>query len=495
MILVPLMLMGPATWSLDPAVTPNMPDDIRVKLLLTVRIWFPGLFAVGIAFLIPTISRFLQIASVGGAYLLFAYFCPTYIPSVIYNPMICMVAATSALFAFLPASTEYDYSRDHTNRLFFGVIFAFILPILTMIGLLLVVKQINTYVQFTFEDIFGKDLTSAVYVPLYILLQTLGMQDLIDRMISIVYQNNLVNAFVNAIIVTNIISLPMAMLVRSLFVKNHMRLFITLLALITWLTSSNGTCVALSWLALLLIFPGVFALLLMSSVLCFFISYINQVGALTTINNLYSPDINLANIYFLFSSHTTMLEMFAFLLPSTLVACLMICKSEYSKYLKLKAREVNFGYNINKMSSPELKVVAILRSFGGISNIADIEADSNWLYVQVIDRNRVSTSTLNVLTHSKVLMDRVNKLYLCDIGARSQFYCKRIMDLMENHFGEEEYEVPVGTPVPLDSLIAGLDKQDSSSNKSVDKSSDKSTENPVYKHHHKRPLRTLRENQ
>ena len=93
--------------------------------------------------------------------------------------------------------------------------------------------------------------------------------------------------------------------------------------------------------------------------------------------------------------------------------------------------------------------MAFLRALGGISNIVDVAEDGAWLYIQVASHDHVSVTTLNSMLPEKVLIDRINKLYLCEVGEQSHFLHQRLSKLISNPFGETEFEVQISTPFDI----------------------------------------------
>ncbi len=442
------MLLAICTWSLNEIITPDLDDKTRSVLLLSARIFFPGLFAVAVAFVVPTFDRSFQITAVAIAYIVCVMLIPNHNSDVLMNPIICVLAAVSSLVAMLPyqSSIEENFIR-HTRRIFTTIIFVIALPLITLLAAVLILRQMDTFVLYTFDDTFGKSFLSVIYVPIYLLLQTLGFHDLVGELVTLRYQNNMVTAFTNTIVVTDLLSLPAIIFTRSIFTKKHVRLFLTLLVAICILTNSIGSCVSLNLLLLLIFYPGSFGLLLISSMACFAISYFLQVPALTSVNNLYLPDVVLSYTKIAMSdTSVTVLESFAIFIPVVLVLFSMWLNRERQQDRKRKWRSINVGYAINASSSPELSVLAMLRALGGISNISDVAEDGSWLYIQVVDHDAVSVSTLNSLVPDKVLIDRINKLYLCDLGETSHFIHQRLCKLISNPFSESEYEMQLSTP-------------------------------------------------
>ena len=457
LILLPLMLMAISTWSLNAQNTPNLPDDIRQVLLLSVRIFFPGLFAVAVAFLVPTFDRVFQICSVAAVYVASVIFIPDNHSTAVLNPIICVCTAVSSLLAMLPysSSSKDEPFLNQTGRIFISFIFVVMLPVATFIFIYVVIRQLDIFILYTLDETFGQSFLSIIYVPIYLLLQSVGFHDLVGELITSQYHNSMVTAFVNTIILTNLFSLPATIFIRSFFTKRHVRLFLTLMVVICIMTGSIGACVSLSLLMLLIFFPGSFCIFLGSAMLCFTLSYFLQVPAITTVDNLYLPNITLSRSRMFLNQESgsgVVLEAFAVFVPMFTVILSMFINREKKLSLRRKMRSSRTGFSINANDSPELLVLGYIRVLGGISNVADVEEDGSWLYVQVVNPEAVSIHELKVLVNDKVLVDRINKLYLCEIGDQCGAIYKRISRLIENPYGQSEIEVPLSTPFPISSL-------------------------------------------
>lgn len=448
LILLPLLMLAVCTWGLNQSFTPDLNDKIRAELLFSVRIICPGLFALAVALVIPTCNRCLQILTVGTVYCVCISFVPKHSSDLLLNPILCVVGAISSVFALLPF-TDIEERRARAKNFFISLFFVISLPLATILSLVLILRQMDIYILYTFESSFGSGLLSIVYIPIYIILQTLGFHDLVGDLIAMRTPNVVTSSFINAILVTTLFSLPSTIFVRSLFTKKNLRLFLTLLVAVCIMTNSIGACVSLSLLLLLIFFPGSFSALLISSIICFAISYWMEIPALTSVNNLYFPDVKLSLTYISFVERQVVLEIFAVFVPALLVVVSILLRKEQVHERKGKMRSINVGYKITSDSNPELVLISFLRSLGGISNIADLEEDGNWLYIQVIDLDLVAVSNLNNLTDQKVLIDRVNKLCLCDVGDLSRFLYHRLFRLIENEFGETEYDVQTSTPFDI----------------------------------------------
>ena len=456
LILLPLMLLAICTWALNPINTPELALNQRDVLLLAARIFFPGLFAIAVALVVPTFDRLFQLTTVTIVYVLSLLLTLSSNISVINSPIICVLSAVSTLLAMLPYSSfEQDRFAGQSRRLFLTLFFVVLLPVVTLLALSVIVKQFNIFILYTLEDKFGEGLLSVIYVPMYLMLQSVGLHDLVGHLITFNYKNNMVTAFVNTIIVCNIFALPATIFFRSLFTKKHINLFLTLLVVVCILTSSIGACVSLILLLLVIFYPGAFGALLITSMTCFLLSYYLHIPAITSVENLYLPDVNFNSTreFFTEGNHNFgMLAAFAVIVPCIIIELSMVLSRENLLDKKRKIRSINRGYTINANSSPELTLLAFLRALGGISNIVDVEEDGSWIYIQVINNDQVSFTALNTLGIKKLLVDNVNNLYLCDVGDQSHFLHQRLSKFIENSFTVSEKEVALSTPFNIEPM-------------------------------------------
>ena len=456
LILLPLMLLAICTWALNPINTPELALNQRDVLLLAARIFFPGLFAIAVALVVPTFDRLFQLTTVTIVYVLSLLLILSSNISVINSPIICVLSAVSTLLAMLPYSSfEQDRFAGQSRRLFLTLFFVVLLPVVTLLALSVIVKQFNIFILYTLEDKFGEGLLSVIYVPMYLMLQSVGLHDLVGHLITFNYKNNMVTAFVNTIIVCNIFALPATIFFRSLFTKKHIKLFLTLLVVVCILTSSIGACVSLILLLLVIFYPGAFGALLITSMSCFLLSYYLHIPAITSVENLYLPDVNFNSTreFFTEGNHNFgMLAAFAVIVPCIIIELSMVLSRDNLLDKKRKIRSINRGYTINANSSPELTLLAFLRALGGISNIVDVEEDGSWIYIQVINNDQVSFTALNTLGIKKLLVDNVNNLYLCDVGDQSHFLHQRLSKFIENSFTVSEKEVALSTPFNIEPM-------------------------------------------
>lgn len=456
LILLPLMLLAICTWALNPINTPNLEQNQRDVFLLAARIFFPGLFAIAVALVVPTFDRLFQLTTVTVVYVLSLLMILSSDITVLNSPIICVLTSVSTLLAMLPYSSfDQDNFVRHSRRMIVVLFFIILLPITTFLGMSVIVKQFNIFILYTLDNTFGEGLLSVIYVPIYLLLQSLGLHDLVGHLITNNYKNNMVTAFVNTIVVCNIFALPATIFFRSLFTKKHIKLFLTLLVVVCILTSSIGSCVSLILLLLIIFYPGAFVALLITSMSCFLLSYYMHIPAITSVENLYLPDVNFNCTREFFTEENQnfgLLAAFAVIIPCIIIELSMVLSRDNFLDKRRKIRSIHRGYTINANSSPELTLLAFLRALGGISNIVDVEEDGSWIYIQVINNDQVSFTALNSLGFKKLLVDNVNKLYLCDVGEQSHFLHQRLSKFIENSFTVSEKEVALSTPFKIEPM-------------------------------------------
>lgn len=123
LILLPLMLLAICTWALNPINTPELALNQRDVLLLAARIFFPGLFAIAVALVVPTFDRLFQLTTVTIVYVLSLLLTLSSNISVINSPIICVLSAVSTLLAMLPYSSfEQDRFAGQSRRFIFNFI-------------------------------------------------------------------------------------------------------------------------------------------------------------------------------------------------------------------------------------------------------------------------------------------------------------------------------------------------------------------------------------
>ena len=292
-LLLPLMLFALLVWTLSPRISTEMTPGLRHLCLNIIRVVFPGIFAITLVLLIPLKNRFIQFIITLSSYIILVVLIANINPDLLHNPVICSFAASASILAMLPSSVLFDEDQSINDTHEGNRISAFILPYLVLIGSIVILRQIQSFVEFSFSPAFGTSFLSFIYAPIFLVMQTFGHHEFLSYLASTNYEPLMRNAFINAIFVSNVISLPTIILVRSFFNGPSMRLFLTFLAAICAMTASIGGCVSLISLLIMIFLPSTFIVFLLNSVILCFLSYFMILPALTEISNLYTPDINM----------------------------------------------------------------------------------------------------------------------------------------------------------------------------------------------------------
>ena len=442
LLLLPLILLAIVTWILDKRLTPNLSPTLRADLLEFFRQLFPCLFAITVAFIIPSQKTWVKVFSVSIIYLILLLCIENLIENFAGNAGICALSALSYLLVF---QDKQDENSPHKNKLFLAEkIIAIALPFITLISLLIVIRQIRVFVLVAFNDTFSQSLLSIIFAPIFLLLQSLGFQEIVGQVALLRYQNDMISSFINAIYITNIFSLPTIIMARSFFTSGAQRLFLTMLSLIAVLTSSVGTCISLIYIVLIIFWPGTFAILLICSLICYLSSYALEVQAITSINNLYIPDLDLSlAIPFFYSQSTLTLEITGVLMPLSLMFLLMIISKESSNLKRQRHNYAISGIVPTDQGNPDLSVLAILRALGGISNISTVENEVGLLKFKIVDPTLLIYANINALCLRPAEYDRVRKVLYCEIGEQSPIIALKIADFIKNEFGEQTHEIIV----------------------------------------------------
>ena len=445
LLLLPLVVFALLTWILDPRTTPDLAPTLRELLLSSVRIVFPGLFALTLVLLVPLNKRAGQVTITVFSYIVLVCIIAKTKPELLHNLSICTFAASSSVLAMLPASQLFeDTTPSRQQNSSINVLTALILPYLVLIGTSVILRQIQSFTEFSFSSSFGESFLSFIYAPIFLIMQTLGHHEFILRLAQINYQPDFLNAFINSILISNLISLPTVLIVRSFFNNQSLRLFLTFLAAIATMTASIGGCVSLISLLLMIFLPGTFVLFLLNSVVLCLLSYFMQLPALTLVSNLYSPDTNMLSSHLGgFKSTHLYLFLFAFIMPVCYVIISIMFKKEHTQLIKQRRTLNRSGFTANNKNTPDLCIIAILRSIGGLSNIQSITRHQSYVFLQIRDPEIINVSALNAICNKKPNYDRINKIYYCDFGENAEFIAKRLSLLSENEFFVTEKEVPL----------------------------------------------------
>ena len=431
LLLLPIILMAITAFCLDPHVLGPRDHFLRDYLTFSSRILFPCLFVLSAALLTRTRERWGQLFIICLDYVLLLFFLALLRPSALLNPSICVIAATAAIVVLRPLDDEPQWDLSHPHlRAILRQLAAIALPIALFVGLLTILQQVESFVLFTISDGINNSLMSMFYSPIYLILQTLGYHSAISGAVLMNYDDGMINAFINSIIVTNFIALPVLLIARSFVAGHRLRLFLTLLAFTAILTASIGPCVSLIYIVVLFMIPGTYALLLVSSLCFFLISYVAQVPALTNINNLYHPDIDLlAAVLLSFLPSTKLLYSCGIALPLLMLSLTALIKKERVTILRQRRVISKSGLNFKDNLSPDLSVLVLLRALGGLSNIGVVKATLRGLTVEVLNVERCQTVLLTALSLKKPHYSKTRHTYLLDLGDLDEPVAQRLARL------------------------------------------------------------------
>lgn len=437
LLLLPLILLAISTFMLDERISPYLDPQLRFFILLCLRLFFPCCFALLAALIIPRAISLWQIICVISSYLILLIILGKGGSDFIINPSVCVLCAMSSLCVIRSANPG-------TKRRLFRILdnlLTLALPYIVMIASWVLLSQVRTFVLYVFNDAFARSLLSMIFAPIFLFLQTLGFQDWVSQIAAVRYQNDLISPFINAIYVTNLFSLPAIILCRSFFTEGAERLFLTMLAMTAVLASSVGTCVSLIYLLLIIFWPGTFSGLLLCSLTYYLCSYAMDVPALTSISNLYMPDLDLAlSAPFLYSPAIVSLEIIGVILPIFYIIVMMFVNLESFGRTTRRKDFVKIGLKDDALNNPDLLVIALLRSLGGISNLRKVQAVDGVLKLTIVNPNLVSEAFINALCQKRVQYDRNRRILTCLIGDQYLTVGFKLEGLLKNEFGQEDNE-------------------------------------------------------
>lgn len=443
-LLLPLIFFALLVWGLNPRFSSEMTPGLRHLCLNVIRVVFPGIFAITLVLLVPIKNRFIQFIITLSSYIILVILIATIKPDLLHNPVICSFAASASILTMLPSSVLFDEEQMINDPHEGNRISAFILPYLVLIGSIVILRQIQSFVEFSFSPSFGSSFLSFIYSPIFLLMQTVGYHEFLNQLALTNYDPQMRNAFINAIFVSNVISLPTIILVRSFFNGPGLKLFLTFLAATCAMTASIGGCVSLISLLIMLFLPGTFIMFLLNSVLLCFLSYFMLLPALTDISNLYTPDINMMTSHLIgFKRSHIYFFLFAFIFPIFFVLIGIMFKKEHTQVIKQRKSLIRSGVNTNNKNNPDLSVIAILRSLGGLSNLRSTSRQGSTVFLHINEFSQVNLQTLNTLTNKKISYDRIRRILSCDFGDNAAFFQKRLQLLNANEFFMTEQEVPL----------------------------------------------------
>lgn len=149
----------------------------------------------------------------------------------------------------------------------------------------------------------------------------------------------------------------------------------------------------------------------------FFISLYYQLPALTNFHLLYLPDLSFKHLSWLNFGHNYYEALIVIILSALIIQALLMHLYQF-RYIRNPQRLTNAGHKIrlNRHSSPDLYVIALLKAFGGLSNLRSVIRQGRICYVKANDPNIVSLAELNKICMRKAHFERNHNIFVLDIG-------------------------------------------------------------------------------
>ncbi len=434
LLLLPPAVLAAAAIILNSAAGHSLHPLLREYLNAGLRTGMPWLYVIITALLVHSRHRMLQLCIVSFDYLILITILGAIDPAAMLNPSICVVSSCFAVLVLRHGADNISgsFRDDHPALcLLLQALCAVLLPLAVCGALLTIVNQIESFVHFTFNDTMGRSLLSMIFSPIYLILQTLGLQQVVTNTALLRYQDDMMlNAFINSIMITDFIALPCLLIARSFFSSRSMRLFLILLAMCMILGGSIGPCVSLAQLMLFIILPGTYFMLMICSLIFFLSSYYLAVPALVSTAQLYRPDVNLQSVFaFTALPEVKFLGLAGVLLPFILVSLFLFIKKERLMQQGRRRSLNKQGLNLKDSSSPDLTVIGLLRALGGLSNISRVEQRGSALRIKIEDSSLLQPALLSAVCSRKPHFDRRHSTFLLELGELSAQVGLRLTNL------------------------------------------------------------------
>lgn len=438
LLLLPIALLASSAIILNSITSADLTAENRGWITLALRVGLPWLFVIITAFLVHSRNRSLQLAIISFDYFLMILILSRISMSAVINPSVCVIASSFATLVLRQGADNIDNSfwseHPHTRQVL-QAFFAVLLPLAVFVALITVVRQIESFVLLTFNDSLGRSLLSMIFSPIYLILQTLGFQNVVTDIAMLRYQDDmLLNAFLNSIILTNFLALPCMLIARSFFSGRSLRLFLILLAMCIFLGGSIGPCISLALVLIFIMLPGTYSMLMICSGVFFICSFYMEAPSLVDTVFLYRPDVNLHSTYILTrESEIQFLLAMGVLVPFILASLTLFVKKERLMQLGQRRSINKRGISLKDSLSPDLTAIGILRALGGLSNIVKAEPRRKLLWVKVQDNDRVQHALLSAICSRKPHYDRQHSAFMLDLGELTESVISRLMRLTEDN--------------------------------------------------------------
>ena len=193
---------------------------------------------------------------------------------------------------------------------------------------------------------------------------------------------------------------------------------------------------------LLLMYPGSYLTLCLSSIIIFFISVYMQLPSVTSFYMLYQPDLIIRNLTFLQLNSTYYeLMILAALIPvTTQILLTRIGKINHLKN-KLRHKYRNSGYNIKDIRNPDLLLISILNAIGGTSNLRKVFIKNEALHIVVFDYRKITPTQLNLVSGRRAEFIRAEDTIRLSLGSLSYIVYKRLSNIIEDSDGFVNNEI------------------------------------------------------
>ena len=428
-LLLPLLCLALITSGLDPRGTQHFSEDLRQWLLNFSAVFFPGMFATVASFMIPTAMRSMQVLSVSLIYSFFSVFFPDNFNGLSTSSTTIVLASLSATLIYLPS--ERPLKSDVLSCVLY-FLRAVILSIVVYLFVFFIISALSDFIELTFSRNFRLKLLTAVVAPVFTLLQTVGYTDLISIIQPLQSSNEHMLAVSSAVIITNLISLPIILFCRALITSPERRLFLISLAFVGLITSHVGICVSIELTVLLLFFPGTFVLLLCSSACVCLSCYIFQCDFLDGVLSLYQPNLVLkARNFFNLGLNDKICIFLAVIFPALFICSMWFFRKRYGFAFRNRNDHCALRYRLRRGSRPELIALTLLRALGGPSNILRISRQGGELLISVNNLNKASLSALRDICGHRPYTDRRRNILVCKTGENSSVLLSRLNAFMQ----------------------------------------------------------------
>lgn len=418
LLLLPLALLTLISYAFDLRIRNQFSIALQSDILFLSRLFIPSLFALGAALLIPTSSRILQLIAVISNYFLLAFFSLQNMPGLFSQPTAWVIASLSSTLVLLPDLDRNVSRKKRSSLIILGeLLLTFILPQITLIIIVIIIESLGNFISSAFTTNLVTSPFSCIIVPIYSLMQALGFNSLLNSIVNLQYNNEYTDALLNSISLGNILVLPIILLTSSFISPHNLRPFLCFFTLVVPLTSHIGTCVSIELTIILLFLQGCFFAFILSSISVFFISLYYDLPALTNFHLLYLPDLSFKHLSWITFAHNYY-EALIVITISTLFIQIFLVHLYKFRYIRNTQRLPNLKNKIklNRHSSPDLYVIALLKAFGGLSNLRSIIRQGRICYIKANDPNIVSLTELNRICMHKPRFERNHNVYVLDIG-------------------------------------------------------------------------------